>query len=263
MHTTKNKMNAWRAQRGVTMVSTMLMTFSLLTLGLLAVNNASRQVVQAGQSVARERASLAAQAAVNYASARLLALQSEDLDYVLAGTNSGGGYTDCSHECANCLPTNDGVVVGIRNDALSTSQSDHDSVMCGGTQCMRQGAVAYLNDAAGQAQAMCQVPLNQLVGNADPEATVTIYVRNNQADVLGSSGGGDWGADSDKNVVLTAVARVRSTTIAIQQTVNLENGDAPLVYGSASSDQSYGGGHNNDRSSVNVCKNDYLQVEST
>ena len=46
----------WARQRGATMVSVMLLTVSLMTLGLLVVRSSVREVTQAGQLVARERA---------------------------------------------------------------------------------------------------------------------------------------------------------------------------------------------------------------
>ena len=61
-----------RTQRGATMVSVMLLTVSLLTVGVLVMSSAQREVTEAGALVARERAVMVAQGAIDLAAARSL-----------------------------------------------------------------------------------------------------------------------------------------------------------------------------------------------
>ena len=103
-------------QRGVTMVSVMLMTVSLMTLGLLAVRSSTRDATAAGQLVARERALLVAQAAVDLAAAEYMGMGNGELDAALVGYNPQGA--SCTDPCGDCIPEATGYVTGQRNEVL-------------------------------------------------------------------------------------------------------------------------------------------------
>jgi len=239
-------------QRGVTMVSVMLMTVSLMTLGLLAVRSSVREATEAGQLVSRERALMVAQAAVDLASSQYVQYQPDEIDMALTGYNSQGAA--CSDPNADCIPgLNPAFVTGQRNDILAGSQ-----VGCGGQICMRQGAIAFLRNSGGVQENWADVPFRDLVPNGDPEARVTVWVRNNAADALGSGGSGAWTSDSDGQVVVTAQARVRHTVVTIEQEIALSVNGGLQVLDPQSADEGYGGGHNNDNSAVSVCTDDYV-----
>jgi Tfp pilus assembly protein PilX len=243
---------ALRRQRGATMVSVMLLTVSLMTLGLLVVRSSVREVTQAGQLVARERALMAAQAALDLATAQYVDMPEADIDTALAGTLPQAGT--CTDPCGDCIPDANVIVTGQRNEILAGA-----NVSCGGRPCMRQGAVSLLRDGSGAQSHWCDVPLRDLLPAGDPEARVSTWVRNNSGDVLGASAGaGSWVDDEDGRVVITAMATVRGATVAIEQEVLLSFRTGPQALLPQTPDEGYGGGHNNDNSAVSVCSDDYV-----
>jgi hypothetical protein len=125
---------------------------------------------------------------------------------------------------------------------------------------MRQGAVVRLPDANLNLQSWAQVPLADLVGSADPEARVTVWLRNNTSDVLRDGGSGDWLEDNDGRIVITAMATLRNTSVAIEQELVIAPGRDATPWKMQSPDLAYGGGHNNDNSSVDVCRDNYVQI---
>lgn len=240
-----------RLQRGATMVSVMLLTVSLMTLGLLMVRSSVREVTQAGQLVARERALMAAQATLDLAISQYVTMDDTALDAALLGTLPQGAI--CADPCGDCIP-DQVIVTGQRNELLAGT-----NVSCGGRPCMRQGAVSLLRDDTGAPVHWCDVPLRDLLTNADPEARVSAWVRNNSADALGGdAGAGTWTNEADGRVVLTAMATVRGTTVTIEQEVILSLGAGPQPLLPQTPDEGYGGGHNNDNSAVSVCVEDYV-----
>lgn len=243
-----------RRQRGATMVSVMLLSVSLMTVGLLVVRSSVREVEQAGQLVARERALMAAQAAADLAAAQYLRLDGPGLDAALVGQNPQAGA--CTDPCLDCIPDPTDVVTGQRNEVLAGS-----AVGCGGRPCMRQGAVAVLADAGLAQQNWCQLPLRDLVPGGDAEAQVSVWVRNNAADALGAGGTASWTDDGDGRIVVTAMATVRNTTVTIEQELALTTGSGAGVLQPQSADEGYGGGHNNDNSAVSVCSSEFVAAE--
>lgn len=235
------------------MVSVLLLTVALLTLGLLAVRSSVREVTQAGQLVARERALMVAQAAVDLAAAQYMRMNDEsNIDAALAGYNPQG--VDCIDPCGDCIPDPvAGIATGQRNEILTGVP-----VACGGRPCMRQGAVAFLEDDNQAEVDWCDVPLRDLVAGADPEARVSVWVRNNAGDALGSGGTGSWVDDGDGRIVLTATATVRNTSVTVEQEVLLGFGASFGMPQPARADEGYGGGHNNDNSAVAVCTDDFV-----
>ncbi len=245
------------SQRGATMVSVMLLTVSLLTLGLLVVRSSVREVTQAGQLVARERALMAAQATLDLAASQYIRLGQQDINEALVGSLPQANL--CADPCRDCIPDETLIITGQRNDLLANG----DTVACGGRPCMRQGAVVRLADNQGAGVYWCDIPLRDLVPGGDPEARVSVWMRNNTADALGSNGGaGGWTDDSDGRVVLTAMATVRNSTIAIEQEMLLSLGVGPTALMPQSPDEGYGGGHNNDNSAVSVCVDDYVAAQT-
>lgn len=242
-------------QRGATMVSVMLLSVSLMTVGLLVVRSSVREVEQAGQLVARERALMAAQAAADLAAAQYLRLDGATLDAALVGYNAQGGT--CTDPCLDCIPDPAVIVTGQRNELLAGG----NAVGCGGRPCMRQGAVSFLADSNGAAQNWCALPLRDLVPGGDAEARVSVWVRNNSADALGSNGSASWTDDGDGRVVVTAMATVRNTTVTVEQELVLSVGAGAAVLQPQSADEGYGGGHNNDNSAVSVCASEYVAAE--
>lgn len=243
-----------RDERGVTMVSVMLMTVSLMTLGLLAVRSSTRDATAAGQLVARERALLVAQAAVDLAAAQYMGMGNGEIDAALVGYNPQGA--SCSDPCGDCIPNATGYATGQRNEVL-----DGNPIGCGGRPCMRQGAVSRLPDSSGVAEVdWCDIPFRDLVPAGDPEAHVSVWVRNNAADALGVGTGPDgWVNDADGRIVITAMARLRNTTVTIEKEVALSSGE-PAVMQPLSPDEGYGGGHNNDNSAVSMCTDDFVSA---
>jgi Tfp pilus assembly protein PilX len=254
VHGARTRCAALRArarQRGATLLSVMLLMISLMTLGLLAVRSASREVTQAGQLVAHERAQMAAQAALELATARYADLPPDLLDSALAGTLPQAG--PCTNPCRDCIPDST-TVTGQRNPILAGAE-----VSCGGRPCMRQGAVSMLSDASGSETHWCDVPLRDLLPTADPEARVSTWVRNDTGDALGGgAGSGSWTDDADGRLVLTSMAKVRGVTVTLEQEVLLWRATGPQALRPQSPDDGYGGGHNNDNSTVSVCVSDYV-----
>ena len=248
---TKHRIAHRSRQRGATMVSVMLLTVSLMPLGLLVVRSSARDVTQAGQLVARERALVAAQAALDLAASRYITMENGQLDAALAGTIPQGAT--CSDPCGDCIPDETQVVTGQRNEILAGA-----TVSCGGRPCMRQGAVALLRDDSNAEVHWCDVPLRQLVPGGDAEAQVSVWIRNNTADALGNGVTGSWTQDGDGRVVLTAMATIRNTTVAIEQEMVLSLGNGSTALLPQTPDEGYGGGHNNDNSAVSVCLDDYV-----
>ncbi len=246
-----------RAQRGATMVSVMLLSVSLMTVGLLVVRSSVREVEQAGQLVARERALMAAQAAADLAAAQYLRLDGVGLDAALVGYNTQGGAS-CTDPCLDCIPDAANVVTGQRNEVLAGG-----AVGCGGRPCMRQGAVSFLADNNGATQTWCELPLRDLVPGGDAEARISVWVRNNAADALGADGSASWTDDADGRVVVTAMATVRNTTVTVEQELVLSTGNGATVLQPQSADEGYGGGHNNDNSAVSVCASEYVAAEQS
>ncbi|MCA9707138.1 MAG: hypothetical protein KDK70_14900, partial [Myxococcales bacterium] len=72
-------------------MSVLMLMIALSTLGLLLVRSTARQLRQAGQQVARERALASAQAAVELAAAHYRRLRPVQLDAALAGTRPQAG----------------------------------------------------------------------------------------------------------------------------------------------------------------------------
>ena len=257
-------MAAKRSERGVTLISVMLLVLSLLSLGLLVVRSSVREVTEAGQLVARERAMLVAQAAADYAAAQLRVVSANDpnaIDAALAGYNPQG--STCAAMNKDCIPGLDpSIPTGQRVSILAGG----DPIDCSGRACMRQGAVVRLPTAQTQQPFDWCAPgqgiaFNAIVPQGDPEARVCVWVRNNASDALGENGSGSWTDDNDGRVVVTAMATVRGTTVTIEEEVLLSSAGGPQVYQPQSPDDGYGGGHNNDNSTVNVCQQANQQAE--
>lgn len=242
-------------QRGVTMVSVMLLTIALLTIGLLAVRSSVREVTQAGQLVARERALMVAQAAVDLAATQYMrTTDPTTLDAALAGYNPQG--ETCTDPCGDCIPGGLGIVTGQRNDVLQANAA------CGGRPCMRQGAVAFLRDENQSEVAWCDIPFRDLIPGADAEARVSVWIRNNAGDALGTGGSGSWTHDGDGRIVLTATATVRNTSVTVEQEVLLSGVAGPTPAQALVADEGYGGGHNNDNSAVALCADQFVQANN-
>ena len=240
-----------RRQRGATLLSVMLLMLSLLTLGLLVVRSSARELTQAGQRVARERALVSAQAAVELAAAHYRRASPEQLDAALAGSRPQGAA--CADPCGDCIPDVTMIVTGQRNELLAGAAVD-----CGGRPCVRQGAVTRLRDADATPVHWCDVPLRELSAGADPEARVSVWIRNDRADALGPGGSSSWTDDANGRVVLTAMARVRGSSVTVEQEMLLSGLAGPQPLLPQSPDEGYGGGHNNDNSAVSTCVEDYV-----
>ena len=244
------------------MVSVMLLTVSLLTVAVLVIRASSRELSQANALVARERALMAGQAAVELGAAQLrLAIEASGsaqlvIDQALAGYNAPGDASVCASVFEDCIPGGSGdantPATGQKNRWV-TGKSD-----CAGRPCMRQGAIARLPDAQGVPVDWIQVPLRDLLEGADPEARVSLWIRNNALDALAAEGTGGWTQDADGRVVLTAVANVRNTTVAVEQEVALSPGSPQQAWSMSSPDVGYGGGHNNDNVMADVCIENFV-----
>lgn len=250
------------SQRGATMVSVMLLTVSLLTVGVLVMKSSHREVTEAGALVARERAMMVAQASIDLAAAHIrdgLRDAPNANDYLsqhFVGFSPQADQAVCNDPFRDCIPGQGAnVPVTGQKNHLVTDKSD-----CSGRPCMRQGAVVRLPDADLNAVDWAQVPMADLLDNADPEARVTVWIRNNTADVLGENGSGDWLADGDGRIVLTAMATLRNTTVAIEQELVVAPGSGALPWQMQTPDLAYGGGHNNDNATVDVCRENYAQL---
>ncbi|MFV8756615.1 hypothetical protein ACNOYE_39225 [Nannocystaceae bacterium ST9] len=237
----------------------MLLTVSLLTVAVLVVRSSNREVHQANAVVARERALLSAQATIELAAAQYrLALLDDDtvLDTALVGYNPAGDPTVCSSVHQDCIPGGGGdpavPATGQRNRYV-TGKSD-----CAGRPCMRQGALARLTDSQGGLIDWSQVPLRDLIVGGDPEVRVSLWVRNNTADALDDGGGASWINDEDGRVVLTAMATLRNTTVAVEQEFVIGPPFAAKPWSMTTPDTGYGAGHNNDNVIAEVCSQNYL-----
>jgi hypothetical protein len=252
------------------MVSVMLLTLSMLTVATLVVRSSSRNSNQVGASVARERALMAAHSAVDLAAAqyRRELFSNEDpdnpmLSEALAGANPPLDPSLCmredgAHPDRDCIP-GEGVGVpltGQRNHLIGLGNSD-----CAGRPCMRPGALVNLDDASFTPVTWSQVAMSQLVAGGDAEAKVSVWVRNNSVEALGSEGTGSWVVDSDRRIVLTAMATVRNTTVAVEQEYYFKPGSSQQPAVAPTPDDGYGGGHHNDNVAVAVCKENYATLE--
>jgi hypothetical protein len=241
------------------MVSVMLLTVSLLTVAVLVVRSSNREVHQANATVARERALLAAQATIELGAAQYrLALEQDPnaLDPALVGFNPAGDPGVCSSVDQDCIPGGGGdpsvPATGQRNRYV-TGKSD-----CAGRPCMRQGAIARLADSQGGVIDWSRIPLRDLIEGADPEVRVSLWIRNNTADALDGESSGTWTDDEDARVVLTAMATIRNTNVAVEREFVLGATPADQPWGMTSPDVSYGAGHNNDNTIADVCLSNYL-----
>lgn len=252
-------------ERGATMVSVLLLTVSLLTISVLVVRSSNREISQANASVARERALMAAQATADLGVAQLRRAIDETqnpsavIDAALAGYNSPGNHGECSSIYEDCIPGGMGhpqvPPTGQRN-RWTTGKSD-----CAGRPCMRQGAIAMLPNAQGLPTSWVQIPLRELLANGDAEARVTLWVRNNGGDALGGESSGSWLEDTDGRVVVTAMATVRHTTVAVEQEYLLTAGGSLQAWSMTTPDVGYGGGHNNDSVTAAVCIDNFVGYE--
>jgi len=251
-----------RTQLGATMVSVMLLTVSLMTVAVLVVRSSNREVSQANALVARERALMAAQATLELGAAQIRqklnggGAANVILDQALLGYNNPGDQSTCASVFEDCIPGGLGdasVPATGQKNRWVTGRSD-----CAGRPCMRQGAIAFLPDANGVDTNWVQVPLRDLLEGGDPEARVSLWVRNNAADAMDSNGGGGWTSDNDGRVVFTAMATIRNTTVAVEQEISLLPGEGQAAWSMASPDIGYGGGHNNDNVMADVCVENFL-----
>lgn len=250
------------SERGATMVSVLLMTVSLLTIAVLVIRSSNREISQANASVARERALMAAQATADLGVAQLRRAIDETQDpnavigAALAGYNSPGDHGTCLSVYEDCIPGGLGdpqvPPTGQRN-RWATGKSD-----CAGRPCMRQGAIAMLPDAQGLPTNWVQVPLRDLLVGGDAEARVTLWVRNNGGDALGGESSGSWLQDTDGRVVVTAMATIRHTTVAVEQEYLLTAGGSLQAWSMTTPDVGYGGGHNNDSVTAAVCIDNFV-----
>ena len=259
-----------RRQRGATMVSVMLLTVSLLTVGVLVVKSATRELDQSNALVSRERALLSAQAAADLASVELKQVAANSqLDLQLEGffTNDCSAHPLTPGAAAvDCRPLDSATGAqtrsGVRSRAL-TNLSD-----CGGRPCMRPGTVVRLPiEATGAPADWWNIPMTTLVSGADPEARVTVWVRNNATEALtdvlatatagcqeGNKGGsGSWCGDTDSRIVVTAMAELRGTVVTVEQEIAVGTTGRSLAPNQATAD-TQAGNRTNDNSAVNVCK---------
>lgn len=256
-----------RRQLGATMVSVMLLTVSLMTVAVLVIRSSNREVSQANALVARERAMMAAQATIELGAAQMRQAISQAgsativINQALIGYNNPGDQSVCASVFEDCIPggnANGNVPATGQKNRWVTGKSD-----CAGRPCMRQGAIAMLPDAQGVATNWVQVPLRNLLEGADAEARVSLWIRNNASDAIdgANDGAGSWTQDTDGRVVLTAMATVRNTTVAVEQEFVLAPGSSKQGWSMASPDVGYGGGHNNDNVMADVCVENFLGYE--
>jgi hypothetical protein len=247
------------------MVSVLLLTVSLMTVAVLVIRSSNREIAQANALVARERGLMAAQATIELGAAQLRQSINQGggasvvINQALAGYNNAGSQSTCASVFEDCIPggNGDGSVpsTGQKNRWV-TGKSD-----CAGRPCMRQGAIAYLPNADFVPTNWVQVRLRDLLEGGDPEARVSLWVRNNASDAIDSDGSGSWTVDSDGRVVLTAMATIRNTTVTIEQEFKLTPSDQKAAWSMASPDVGYGGGHNNDNVMADVCVENFLGYE--
>lgn len=245
-------------ERGATMVSVSLLSVALVSASLLLVRQANRSATESGVVVARERALMAAQAAAELATSYYRERVEDDpqaLDTVLAGSYPASDITKCVDLLQDCIPgdaaANAVPTTGYRIHDL-TGRSD-----CAGRACMRPGAIAVLPDFTDTNNIpWVDVQMNEILTNGDPEATVSVWVRNNAGEALGDIGTGatgSWIDDEDGRLVVTAMAEVHGVTVTVEQEVALVTVTGQKIWEMASPDLSYGGGHNNDNVAVETC----------
>ncbi len=258
-----------RRERGATLVSVSLLSVALVSASLLLVRQANRSATESGVVVARERALMAAQASAELATAYYRELAEADTTYMsqaLTGSYPASDPTKCVDIARDCIPGGFGTsktagvpATGMRAHDL-TGRSD-----CAGRVCMRPGALTVLPNNSGTAIIPWrEVPMNTILTNGDPEARVTVWVRNNAAEALGDSnpaggggtahGTGSWILDEDQRFVVTAMAEVHGVQVTVEQEVAFDSPDAQQVWQMASPDLGYGGGHNNDNVAVETCE---------
>jgi hypothetical protein len=252
-------------QRGATMVSVLLLTVSLMTVAVLVVRSSNREISQANALVARERGLMAAQATLELGAAQLRQSINQGgsasvvINQALTGYNNAGSQDLCTSMYEDCIPGGNGDIsvpaTGQKNRWV-TGKSD-----CAGRPCMRQGAIAFLPNAEFVPTNWVQVPMRDLLDGGDPEARVSLWIRNNAADAIDSGSGGNWTADTDGRVVLTAMATVRNTTVTVEQELKLTPSSQKSAWSMASPDVGYGGGHNNDNVMADVCVENFLGYE--
>jgi hypothetical protein len=252
------------------MVSVMLLLIALMTVGMLVVQSANRELSESGAMVARERATMSAHAAAQLAGAlyrQQVAVDPSSVEAILATALTGTGATsDCSTATGDCVPAAGAGAnpTGFRAQALS-GFSD-----CSGMPCMRPGAVVNLPTGGGTGPTARWVdrPLSNLLAGGDPEAVVTVWIRNNVVEVFKPSSPNavdaatSWLNDADRRVVLTASATVRNSTIVVEQELALAPLSGVQAWSLQTPDEGYGGGHNNDNASVSVCSDDYAAATS-
>ena len=252
-------------RRGATMVSVLLLTVSLMTVAVLVIRSSNREIAQANAIVARERGLMAAQATIELGAAQLRqsinqgGAASVVINQALTGYNNAGSQDVCASLFEDCIPggNGDGSVPSTgQKNRFVTGKSD-----CAGRPCMRQGAIAYLPNADFVPTNWVQVPLRDLLAGGDPEARVSLWIRNNASDAIDGGGGGNWTTDTDGRVVLTAMATVRNTTVTIEQELELTPSNQKAAWSMASPDVGYGGGHNNDNVMADVCVENFLGHE--
>jgi Tfp pilus assembly protein PilX len=263
---------ARRSERGAILVAVILIVVALSLTGALAIRQTTTEIQYASNTVKRERALMVAQAALDLAASHYKLKPRAELSDALGGVTQQN--PDCTSACSNCIPDPaTETFTGQRNAILA--QRDID---CGGRPCMRQGAVAYLPDATATDQNWCDMPFSQLVQNGDPEAVVSVWVRNNASDALhlcadphheNLSHGTPaydiqnlcWMRDHDDRVVITSQATIRNTTVAIEQEIILQMAGGLKDWKMPSPDEGYGGGHNNDNTAVSVCEEGAVSVQ--
>lgn len=259
------KMMRRSRQLGSAMVSVMLLLVALMTVGVLVVQSANRELSESGAVVARERATMSAHAALQLAGAMLrqqIAADPDNVELTLTTAFTGvlGLTKDCSTTDGDCIPTNgvDTNPTGFRARAVS-NLSD-----CSGMPCMRPGAIVNLpTTSGGTPSRWVDRQLTELLPESDPEAIVSVWIRNNVAEVFNPTNANAttaelaWLNDGDRRVVLTASARVRTATVVVEQEVALAPLAGVQAWSLQTPDEGYGGGHNNDNASVSVCSDDY------
>ena len=268
----KMQKGARRDERGAILVAVILIVVALSLTGALAVRQTATEIQYASNTVKRERALMVAQAALDLAGSHYKLKDRDQLGNALRGMTQQN--PDCTSACSNCIPDPmNETMTGQRNAILADRDID-----CGGRPCMRQGAVAWLPDATQSDQSWCDMPFSQLVPNGDPEAIVSVWVRNNSSDALsgcvkpeGIDKGTSpheiqnlcWMRDHDDRVVVTAQATIRNTTVAIEQELILQVDSDLQEWKMPSPDEGYGGGHNNDNTAVSVCKDSAVAVDAS
>jgi hypothetical protein len=247
------------------MVSVLLLTVSLMTVAVLVIRSSNREVSQANALVARERGLMAAQATLELGAAQLRQAINTGgnapmvINQALVGYNNAGSQEVCSSIFEDCIPGGNGsaaVPATGQKNRWVTGRSD-----CAGRPCMRQGAIAMLPNAEFVPTNWVQVRLRDLVDGGDPEARVSLWIRNNAADAIDSSAGGNWTTDTDGRVVLTAMATIRNTTVTVEQEIRLTPANQKSAWSMSSPDVGYGGGHNNDNVQADVCQENFLGYE--